>query len=722
MHRPIISLDFFRNLSPTLDVSEFFLMSPARPTTPIVFSRSIDDMLNAQQKIDLSLDKRAFVEEAKTDEWQDLSAQAHILNAKRPHTIDIVPSLLVPYGAIDVRKDPIKPKKKRYADLFVRKLPRWLTWKRYGLKTRWFLYKKRYTFLSIALSFLFLSIPTLFYVKHNIEEGYNVLLSLKDAHNISEVRDDLTVARRNFERANFLFAPFSWIPFDMIDLAQRAGNWGLKMTRSLESVVRAIPAQSGSLSPQITLSKNPSLYFRSPPKDIFLLDSLGIDSPTDWIQNNPQMIEAVSDSWSQVAHIYSGVKWNSQYAQKMRKAGNILSELSHVLAEYQSWQEYWLQFLGSKTPQRYMVFNQNRDEIRANGGFPGSIISFTLYKWNILDYRSDDVYYYDWNLYPHQEFPPPGIALMTDNFGLRDVNYYPDFLNTLEKANEFVERSGEPTLTTALAIHQGMIEDMLAEIGPVSVQGIPIAFDANNFSSLMSVIVEGRINGEKTPKDVLFQFIEAFGKKIVETKKIPEVFAVLQKYWDDGEILIASRDADLQNFISKYTKPLPWKQDSHNWIYPVFTSLSGNKSDRYIERTIQVDTKKLWNCNFKNTVRLTLSHTYNQDHDRKIQSYMDTFEIQDPKTREKMQFIQWKWENKVYIRFFVPKWSKLIESKKMETVHKKENSIFTTTLVTPVGKKSTKTFSYQVNIPQCNKDMTDLDVVRQPWLHNLSIQ
>lgn len=110
--------------------------------------------------------------------------------------------------------------------------------------------------------------------------------------------------------------------------------------------------------------------------------------------------------------------------------------------------------LGDINPQRYIVFNQNRDEIRANGGFPGSILSFTLYKGNILDYHADDVYYYDWNLYPYKEIPPPGIALLTDTYGLRDVNYYPDFHDTLDKANRFIEKSGEATVTTAIAIHQ----------------------------------------------------------------------------------------------------------------------------------------------------------------------------------------------------------------------------------------------------------------------------
>lgn len=66
-----------------------------------------------------------------------------------------------------------------------------------------------------------------------------------------------------------------------------------------------------------------------------------------------------------------------------------------------------LTMLGHDEPQRYMILNQNRDEIRANGGFPGSVITFTLYKGNVLDYRTDDVYYYDWNLYPYKEVPPP---------------------------------------------------------------------------------------------------------------------------------------------------------------------------------------------------------------------------------------------------------------------------------------------------------------------------
>ena len=129
-------------------------------------------------------------------------------------------------------------------------------------------------------------------------------------------------------------------------------------------------------------------------------------------------------------------------------------ELSRIIAFYNHHEKDLLTMLGNAEPQRYIILNQNRDEIRANGGFPGSVITFTLYKGNILDYRTDDIYYFDWNLYPYKETPPPGLALLTDTYGLRDVNYYPDFHETLEKANAFVERSGDATLTTGIALHQ----------------------------------------------------------------------------------------------------------------------------------------------------------------------------------------------------------------------------------------------------------------------------
>jgi hypothetical protein len=68
-----------------------------------------------------------------------------------------------------------------------------------------------------------------------------------------------------------------------------------------------------------------------------------------------------------------------------------------------------MKLLGDIKPERYMIINQNQDELRANGGFPGSILSFELYKGRVQKFEKHDVYDYDWKLYPYKELPPSGL-------------------------------------------------------------------------------------------------------------------------------------------------------------------------------------------------------------------------------------------------------------------------------------------------------------------------
>lgn len=351
----------------------------------------------------------------------------------------------------------------------------------------------------------------------------------------------------------------------------------------------------------------------------------------------------------------SQVRGDNKYATKIREAGQILVSISPAIEIYKNNSQEIISMLGQNEPQRYMIFNQNRDEIRANGGFPGSVITFTLQKGNILDYRTDDVYYYDWNLFPHKETPPPGIALLADNYGLRDVNYYPDFRDTLTKANNFVEKSGESTLTTTVAIHQGLIEEILAVVGGVKLDGIDEEFTHENFSLLMSFLVENKIAREKTPKDILFQFIPKFGEKIATSGKIDAVIQTIASHWNRGEILIASRHDRTHNFLTSIQKPLPWYSPSKNWIYPVFTSISGNKSDRYIERFVETKIKPLGECRYETQVSLTLNHTYSRDDALKIEEYLSKFQIKDEKEQQKMRFIQGGGDNHSFIRLYMPK-------------------------------------------------------------------
>ena len=312
-----------------------------------------------------------------------------------------------------------------------------------------------------------LSVPALFYSKMLIEDGYTRLASLRSLRDHMSITASIRESSRDFERANILFMPFRIIPSDQIRLGAIAIDGGLSLSRGMKALVESLPDTRTGATSMIEYSAEDTTIpsYRAKARDISPLVPFGIDIPTDWLEKNSATLAYLKSSFSDAGEVFARVEnLNDPRKETLLHVSRTFSELARILEFYQDHHSDLLTMLGHTDPQRYIVFNQNRDEIRANGGFPGSVITFTLYKGNILDYRTDDVYYYDWNLYPYKETPPPGIALISGNYGLRDVNYYPDFRNTLERANSFVEQSGDATITTGIAIHQGIIEDILRSV------------------------------------------------------------------------------------------------------------------------------------------------------------------------------------------------------------------------------------------------------------------
>ena len=95
-----------------------------------------------------------------------------------------------------------------------------------------------------------------------------------------------------------------------------------------------------------------------------------------------------------------------------------------------------------------------------------------------------------------------------------------------------------------------MIEDILRVTGPVTLSGMIVPFTAENFSTLMSTLVESRYGEETSAKDILRRFVDAFARKIDEKRAYEEVISSIEKSVHDGEILFASRNEGIDRFFS----------------------------------------------------------------------------------------------------------------------------------------------------------------------------
>ncbi len=81
---------------------------------------------------------------------------------------------------------------------------------------------------------------------------------------------------------------------------------------------------------------------------------------------------------------------------------------------------------------------------------------------------------------------------------------------------------------------------------------------------------------------------------------------------------------------------------SHNWAYPLLTSLSGNKSDRYIERTYTSETTELNSCQVQNKLTFTHKHIFKPENEEEILSYLDMIGSNDTNFRKKILTIEGK--------------------------------------------------------------------------------
>jgi hypothetical protein len=200
-----------------------------------------------------------------------------------------------------------------------------------------------------------------------------------------------------------------------------------------------------------------------------------------------------------------------------------------------------------------------------------------------------------------------------------------------------------------IAINQGIIIELLQKYGPVKMSEYNLTIDHTNFSRIVSTLVEARIFPYKkldtghtyqSPKEFLFRFMEAFSKQLVEKRDIFGYLKILIDHFERHEILVSSQNTETEAFLEELGTKEAWQEDIGNFIYPIFTSLSANKSDRYMHRKLSIKTNTLSGCTVHNIVKLNSDHNISTDEKLKTSKLLFDFGINDKAEQERLSFIE----------------------------------------------------------------------------------
>lgn len=378
----------------------------------------------------------------------------------------------------------------------------------------------------------------------------------------------------------------------------------------------------------------------------------------------------------------------------------------------------------------YFIIFQNNDEIRPTGWFMGSVGILELFRWKIANFETKDIYAIEWDLkdfatkngVAFEQSAPEGLNKISKTFWLRDANYYPTIEESSLKIQEFLKNS-EYKIDGIVYINQNLILNILKKIGPIYYDAVKRDITYDNFSTLFSTLVEAKITKTHTlatPKQILFDFITIFFDKI---KSIEDYKFFVELFIES----IEKKDVSIYFFNTKendFLKQIGLEK-SYDYLsffdfnYPVFTSISGNKSDRYISRNFEKTYSIQENCDISTSLKITQKHGFNINEEVYIKTLLYDMDALGQVDINTLLDIQWKWLNKQYIRVLIPKNAQVIQNKNITITDFPEYKEVSFYLDTNTFFESNSRFEYTIPNPEC-KNYT-YNFIKQPGIKNYHI-
>ena len=217
------------------------------------------------------------------------------------------------------------------------------------------------------------------YIQSSTTEQYQRIFALKTLRDPVLIQEESEKIRAQFARLGIIFAPIDLFFNNSIysnDSVLLAHNviYGGKEIADMTALLGNL-AQSAS---EFSATSRPTIQTG----DTGIFGKYSELKVTDFLRENQDTLFTFQEHLDRAVHYYGQIKSLGDPAldDKFDKAFEMLYNAQKYTKFLLDNFDDVLYALGDTKPQRYVILNQNRDEIRATGGFPGSVITIELYK------------------------------------------------------------------------------------------------------------------------------------------------------------------------------------------------------------------------------------------------------------------------------------------------------------------------------------------------------
>lgn len=369
--------------------------------------------------------------------------------------------------------------------------------------------------------------------------------------------------------------------------------------------------------------------------------------------------------------------------------------------------------LGDPSQKQYLLLFQNDKEIRSTGGFITAFATLGINKGQVEATTSDDIYRLDERLLvtcqskicpltppsPIVRYLPEVSGKPRSAWSMRDSNISPDLPTSAKEFERmFALLGGGLPFDGIIYIDSQVVEEMIEVTGPIDVLGTTYSADTDKRCNCPNVIYELEsyaeiaAKGEQDRKAILGVLMQQILAKALgsEVEKLPELIETVARLANHKHIMFYMHDTKTQAALSKLNWTGEIKDYEGDYLHINDNNYAGGKSNLYVEQKVvqEISVKR-------------------EGVTKKI-----IIEYKNPQP-----FGVWlNGINRDYVRFYVPKGSKLISSKGADeafnTIEDLDKTVFETFLT--VRPQNSRKIELEYEIPYSPKDKYEILVQKQP--------
>ncbi|MCD4705392.1 DUF4012 domain-containing protein [bacterium] len=496
-------------------------------------------------------------------------------------------------------------------------------------------YAKTFSFVFVAL--LIVSSIYLFGIVNSLQESKGKVLGISEQayQNFNDglqsmMDSDFNLAQENFSQANQKFS-----------VAEKEISQHSKV---IMDIFRLIPVGGRQLDDGMKLLKAGSLMSKSAEHISLALEKQQEISITDKIKLISDNLTQSKDELKLASEYIIDININSlpaEYREQFKNIKNQLPALSDNLESLDSFFDLSMKILGSEGLQRYLFIFQNNNEIRATGGFIGSLATVDLSEGEIVNIYVPGGGPYDYKAGIKNDYiSPKPLWLINPRFCFWDMNWWSDGPTSFATVLENFSEASNQSLDGLIALNSDIMVDILGILGPIYLEEFDLEITKENFYQKVQQEVEINYDREKNqPKEIIGVLMEKVMDRVFNDESLNylEFVKLFDLAVNQKDVQMYFKDQGLQSSIENYGWSGSVTKTKKDYLSVVNTNIGGQKTDQFIDQDIQHRVDILSNGAIIDTVKIK----------REYKAKEDNIFSQVP--------------NKNYLRVYVPQGSKLLE-------------------------------------------------------------